>query len=138
MRKLFFILFYISFISSSAQYKRGTYCSCEIKGTKITNYLKESTVNLDSHHSENNINLKITNNTKDTIFIFKSYFDADISTSNYIFRYNKKNNIVNVSYVPLLPYLFTKYSDRLTFEDRIIKDHQVVFFFFKIKTLYVY
>lgn len=138
MEKLLFILFFVLAGNSNAQYKRSLYCDCKIEGAKILNDLNEQKVNLSSNYSEGNLHLKVTNNTKDTIFIFKSYFDKDISTSNYVYRYDKKNNKINISFAPLLPYLFTKYSDRVIFDNRIIKDYQVVYDFYKIPPFYEY
>lgn len=138
MKTLFYILPFIFFMNLSAQLKRNTYCSCEIKGTKIINDKGEKRVSLNTNYLKETIDLKVINNTKDTIFIFNSYFDNDISTSKYLYRYDEKKNVVNISYVPLLPYLFTKYSDKVSFENRIIKDYQVIYNFYKIPPSYEY
>lgn len=137
MKTSFFILLFVFCTNFSAQLKRDDYCSCEVRGTKIING-EEKGVSLSANYSNKTISLKISNNTKDTIFIFNSYFASDISLSKYLYRYDKKNNIVNISYSPLLPYLFTKYSDKVSFENRIIKDYQVVYNFYKIPPLHEY
>jgi hypothetical protein len=130
------IVFFITY-NASAQHK-SSYCECEIKGVETVNDLKEKRVDLSASYSNGNINAKIINNTMDTVFIFKSYFDEDISNSPYLYRYNKKSNEVNVSYAPLLPYLYTKYSDKVIHENRILKDYQVVYDFYKIPPMYEY
>lgn len=132
MKKNYLIVAILFLSSLNAQTLRSDYCKCEIKGSKIPDQSTINKISLTSNYLEGKLHLKITNNSKDTIYIFKSYFDNGISNSEYLYRYDKKSNTVNISFVPLLPYLSTKYSDRIVLNDRIITDNQVVYDFYKI------
>ena len=131
--KTLYLISAILFISTvNAQISRSEYCKCEIKGNKTSVQSTDNKIGLVSNYSEGKLHLKITNNSNDTIYIFKSYFDNEISTSEYLYRYDKRSNSVNISFVPLLPYVFTKYSDRIVSNDRVITDNQVVYDFYTI------
>lgn len=132
----FFSIFYT--IKVNSQQKKSSFCRCEIKGIKSLNKQTDQKIILNSSYSDKKINLKLINNSSDTIYLFKSYFDDDITPSKYIYRYNKQNNTVNISFLPLIPYLYTKYSDRIILQDRIIKDYQTVYDFYKIPPLNEY
>jgi hypothetical protein len=138
MRTLSTIMLILFFAVKLRGQNRDPFCQCQTVGTEIKLNLKENNVVMTSKYSNGIIDVKIANNTIDTIFVFKSYFNSDISASPYLYRYDKKNNELNISYAPLLPYLFTKYSDNVVLQDRIIKDYQVVYDFYKILPMYEY
>lgn len=120
------------------QEERGSYCKCEIKGAEISTKLNSEGVTLNVNYLGDNINIKVTNSTPDTIYLFKSYFDNDISISPYLYRFDKKENEVNISLLPLIAYLYTKYSDKIIIQDRIIKTYQTVYDFYKILPFHEY
>ena len=118
---------------------RPKYCECKIVGNKtkaILNNDVEAIVNAD--YKNNKLHVRVLNNSRDTIYLFKSYFEKDISLSKFIYRYDKKNKKVKVSFLPLIPYLYTKYSDRIVFNDRAIGEYQTVYDFYVIPPFYEY
>jgi hypothetical protein len=139
MEKIFSLIL-ISLITyqTNAQEERGSYCKCDVKGTEITKRENEQGVILNANYLKETINVKVINNTPDTIYIFKSYFDNDISISPYLYRFDKKKNEMNVSFLPLIPYLYTKYSDKLIIQDRIVSAYQTVYDFYKILPFHEY
>lgn len=57
--------------------------------------------------------LVFKNPTKDTLYIFSSYFEERFYKSKYLNRVNRKNKELKLSFLPLLPYLSTSKSDRI-------------------------
>jgi len=140
MKKIFsFLLINLIIYQINAQEKRCSYCECEVKGTEISDQANSvKGVTLNANYLKETISIKVINNTSDTIYIFKSYFDNDISISPYLYRLDKKKNEMNVSFLPLIPYLYTKYSDKVIIQDRIIKAYQTVYDFYKILPFHEY
>lgn len=139
MKKIFsFLLVSLIIYQIDAQEERGSYCKSETKGTEISNKANTNEVVLSANYLKDTISIKITNNTTDTIYIFKSYFDNNISISPYLYRFDRKKNEVNISFLPLIPYLYTKYSDKIIIQDRIIKAYQTVYDFYKILPFHEY
>lgn len=135
---VYILLFGIK-ITCNAQTVRPEYCECEIVGSQFKQVVNDDVapvVNID--YQNNKLHLKVFNNSKDTIYLFRSYFEKDISLSKYIYRYDKKSKKVKVSFLPLIPYLYTKYSDRIVFNDRIIREYQTVYDFYVIPPFYEY
>ncbi|RZJ90226.1 MAG: hypothetical protein EOO20_08755 [Chryseobacterium sp.] len=115
-------------------FKRTNYCQCEVKGKNLNRAINMEDIVyavVDSLSSDH-LYISFYNHTNDTVFLFKSYFDKDISTSDYLYRYDKTNKKLYSSFVPLLPYLSIKYSDRVIIQNREIEKNQVVYDFFKI------
>ena len=69
------------------------------------------------------VNLSITNNGDDTIFLFSSYFNIDRSKLRYLYRINNECNTVKISFLPILPYLR---CSPISFGDRIILENPEV------------
>lgn len=123
----------------NAQIVRPEYCECKIVGNQSKIIDNDDVITVSNADFKNNkLHLKVFNNSKDTIYLFKSYFEKDISLSKYIYRYDKKNKKVKISFLPLIPYLYTKYSDRIVFNDRIIREYQTVYDFYVIPPFYEY
>ncbi|OJV55762.1 MAG: hypothetical protein BGO31_16845 [Bacteroidetes bacterium 43-16] len=132
---LIFIAFIFQYSTSIAQdFKRTNYCQCEVKGEKINrnNNKKDIVYAIVDSLSSDNLHVSFYNHTNDTVFLFKSYFDNDISTSEYLYRYDKTNRNLYLSFLPLLPYLSIKYSDRVVTQNRAVTKNQVVYDFYKI------
>lgn len=86
---------------------------------------------------------EIVNNTKDSLYLFDSYlFDNEkriistydgrvIQSSKYLHRYDKKTRQCKLSFLPLLPYLTAKYSDRplVVGENKVAYHGQVLYNF---------
>ena len=135
---LFLILIIFFQQRTFGQIVRTSYCKCDTKGNKLLVNKNEDSVYVEIKYNKNQLNVDLFNNTKDTIFLFNSYFEKDISLSKYIYRYNKKEKKVKISFLPLIPFLYTKYSDKFIVEDRIIKEYQTVYNFYKIPPFYHY
>ncbi|WP_353102285.1 hypothetical protein [Myroides odoratus] len=126
-------------ITCNAQTGRPEYCECEIVGNPSNIIDNDDSIPVvKADYKNDKLHIKVFNNSKDTIYFFKSYFEKDISLSNYIYRYDKKSKKVKVSFLPLIPYLYTKYSDRIVFNDRIIGEYQTVYDFYVIPPFYEY
>jgi hypothetical protein len=80
------ILIYKNVIS---QTERSTYCKCEIKGQEFAKGVSND-VSIIANYERDKLKLEVFNNTTETIFLFSSYFEKDISTSKYIYRYDDK------------------------------------------------
>lgn len=130
-------LLIVTKITCTAQIVRPEYCECKIVGHQFK--LKEDVgIVVNADYKGDILRLDVFNNSKDTIYLFKSYFEKDISVSKYLYRYDKKNKKVKISFVPLIPYLYTKYSDRIILNDRIIEEYQTVYDFYVLPPLYQY
>lgn len=131
------LLVFVLIIQHNAfgQSLRHSYCGCQIVGEEQPVKDKDS-IFVEAHYNKEMLRIEIINNTRDTIFLFNSYFDKNITSSKYIYRYDKKNKSVNISFLPLIPYLFTRYSDRIVLQDRIVKEYQTVYDFYKIPPYY--
>ena len=57
-------------------------------------------------YSNGKATLSITNNCKDTIFLFSSYLDIKRSKLRYLYRINNEYDTVKISFLPILPFLF--------------------------------
>ncbi len=120
---------------NQASFSRSNFCECNIKGSQITNEnneVVENSVFAKVNSFKDSLKISFYNTTKDTIYLFNSYFSEDIATSKFLYRVNKKEDKRKISFLPLVPYLFTKYSDNIVIKDRVIKDYQVVYNFDKI------
>jgi hypothetical protein len=123
----------VLFCQSNKQIDRTPYCECRVVGEKIPIEEQHDTVFAKSTYDEHLLDINVINSSKDTIYLFKSYFDYDISESQILYRYNKKESQIKMSFIPLLPFLFTKYNDRtIITKNRIIEDFQTVYDFFVI------
>lgn len=115
-----------------AQIARTEYCKCRaaskpLDGFNLYGDSLYSTYDADS----SGITVSIYNTTKDTLYIFNSYIQNQIAGSKYIHRVDTKNRVYKVSFLPLVPYVFTTYSDVIT-ADPVIGHQQVVYDFFKL------
>jgi len=136
MRIFVFSFIWFSIILN-AQIERPSYCDCKVKGTPILNK-NNNDVELTSKYQSKRLYLKIQNNTSDSIFLFSSYFNL-VSESKFLYRYNKIKDELKVSFLPLIPYLYTEYSDRIILDkDNIMKENQNVYDFYVIPPSHEY
>lgn len=122
-------------------FDRDLFCECKIKGEKIINIndgILESSVFAKASGFKDSLSISFYNTTADTIYLFNSYFSNDISTSKFLYRINKKENKRKISFLPLVPYLSTKYSDNIIIQNRVMSNYQVVYNFAKIPPNYKY
>lgn len=108
---------------------------CECKNADTFNVSKFPFKETSIHVLEDsiNFNIKIINTSFDTVYLFSSYFGNFFYGSEYIHRVDKKNKIIKVSFTPLIPYLFTKYSDVIQADNAIVSHNQVVYDFIKMQ-----
>ncbi len=137
-------IIFLQFIFSQEtkySFSRDNFCDCKIRGEKIIDIENETikdSVFVKVNSLKDSLKISFYNTTKDTIYLFNSYFSEDISKSKFLYRINKKEKKRKISFLPLVPYLFTKYSDRIIIKNRIINDYQVVYNFDKIPPNRVY
>jgi hypothetical protein len=92
-----------------------------------------------------NFEFEIVNKTKDSLYLFDSYlFDRDkriitsdkankeIQQSIYLHRYDKKTKQCKLSFLPLLPYLSTHYTDFILGRNKVAYKGQVLYHFMAI------
>lgn len=129
---LLFCMTVFACIHSFAQIKRGEYCSC-IKAASLVDKSKYYQDSVYGTYEEDTtgITLNIINTTKDTLYVFKSYFDKIFLSSKYLHRINSKEKKYKLSLLPIVPKVFTKYSDVIT-DEPIIGNQQVVYDFIKL------
>lgn len=136
MYKIKYILFFCLSISLSvfsfAQVQRGEYCSC-IKASPLKEQSKYYQDSVYSTYQEDTtgITISIINTTRDTLYVFKSYLEKEFLSSKYLHRINRKEKKYKLSLLPLVPHVFTKYSDIIT-EEPIVGNQQIVYDFFKL------
>jgi len=115
-----------------AQTSRTEYCACK-EADEIQEITKVFPDSLYTNYSLDATGFVITliNTTKDTLYVFNSYIEPSFLGSKYLHRINAKDKLYKVSFLPLVPYVFTKYSDVIT-DEPIIGNHQIVYNFFKL------
>jgi len=114
------------------QINRTGYCICS-ESDKISSNSKVYPDSLYTMYSEEVTGLVVTiiNTTKDTLYVFNSYLQPSLLSSKYLHRINSKDKLYKISFLPLVPYMFTKYSDVIT-DEPIVGNHQIVYDFFKL------
>ncbi len=132
MKNILILLLLFS-TGANAQNKRGGYCSCnEAKPIIGKNYFADSLYAV-SKENATSIAVNLINTSKDTLFIFSSYLQKQFLSSRYLHRVDLLNKIYKISFLPIVPYVFTKYSDAVVMNDNaIIGNHQIVYDFFKL------
>lgn len=110
--------------------QRSEFCQCNNLSLPLSEQCNDPSIEVSTKVLEDSLHITIKNKSSDTIYIFKSYFDRDIALSHYLYRYNRSSKNVNISFSPLVSYLFPTYSDNIIFQDRILQEYQVVFDFY--------
>jgi hypothetical protein len=127
-----FLIMVLLLSKSSFAQNRTKYCSCNVVGSSISSdtLFKDSLYTYTVSDS-NQITVVFANTTADTIYIFNSYLQKTFLSSKYLHRINSFKNEYKISFVPLIPFVFTKYSDILKIgDDAIIGNHQIVYDFY--------
>jgi len=76
--------------------------------------------------------LRVVNTTNKPVYLFSSYFPEIFHSSKYIHRVNKKEKSYLISFLPLIPYLSTKPTDKMILgSDQLISKGQVLYNFIK-------
>jgi hypothetical protein len=134
-KRKYTLLFCVSIllsVFSFAQVQRGHYCSC-IKASTLKELNKYYQDSLYSTYQEDTsgIAISIINTTMDTLYVFRSYLEKEFLSSKYLHRINRKERKYKLSLLPLVPHVFTKYSDVIT-DEPIVGNQQIVYDFFKL------
>lgn len=110
------------------------YCE-NTEGTKIDSskeFISDS-LYVSYSEDESGLNFKIVNTTDQTMYLFSSYFPERYHSSKYLHRVSEEDKIYKVAFLPLLPYLSTKPTDKLILgSDRIVSKGQVLYDFIKL------
>lgn len=115
-----------------SQVKRINYCECKAAcSLNMIQYPDSIFASISSDSSKYVI--KIFNTTTDTFFLFSTYLQQQFFSSKYLHRVNLKKKQYKLSFVPIIPFVFTKYSDVVATSNIIIRDHQVVYDFIKMQ-----
>jgi len=76
------------------------------------------------------IEVKIFNNSGNSVYLFSSYFDENLYQSWFLHRYNNKTNERILSFLPIPYYMSFKRSDLVVVgEKRVITQFQVIYEF---------
>src|ERR1700741_5294410 len=132
--KVFLLVFFlnVSSVRMYAQILRPDYCICKAANTiSDTSDLYKDSLYSSYYEDSLGINIRIYNTTKETLYIFNSYIQNHTVSSKYLHRIDKKNGLYKVSFLPLVPYLSTKYSDIIS-DNPVVANQQVVYDFFKL------
>ena len=79
------------------------------------------------------LSFKIINTTDQTVYLFSSYFSEPYYSSKYVHRVNVEDQIYKISFLPLLPYLSTRQTDKLILgSDRMVNKGQILYDFIKL------
>ena len=117
-----------------AQVERGKYCLCNEadKLRNLNNYYADSLYGVRTEDTAA-ITIAIINTTKDTLYLFNSYLQQQFLSSKYLHRIDLKKKSYKISFLPIVPYVFTKYADVIsTTDEAIIGNHQIVYDFIKL------
>ena len=133
MGKIVVFLLLISSVAF-AQVKRGEYCSFK-EGEKLPGGISHYPDSLYATYKEDTVGMTVTivNTTKDTLYIFDSYLHPQFLGSKYLHRIDLNSKRYKLSLLPIVPHVFTKYSDNAIVSDQaIIGNHQIVYDFIKL------
>ena len=82
------------------------------------------------NEKDSNFLFDIINSTQDTLYLFDSYLDSNLYTSKYLHRFDKRTKQCKLSFLPLLPFLAVRNTDRLILSDnKIVNNGQVLYHF---------
>lgn len=110
LKSCLFIFFVLDFYRSLAQ------TCCRVEKSKIDFEIKNrnrGTVFAEAKTEPTGFDLKVINATKDTIYLFNSYLKDCFQSSKYIHRIDSKTKTYTISFIPIIPYIGTKLSDRI-------------------------
>lgn len=111
------------------------YC-VNTEGTKIdssNNGFSPDSLYVSYTESASSLNFKIVNTTDQTVYLFSSYFPKLYHSAKYVHRVSKADQTYKVAFLPLLPYLSTKPTDKLILgSNRMINKGQVLYDFIKL------
>lgn len=84
--------------------------------------------------SIDNLVFTFSNSSKDTLFLFSTYFDNQYLSSKYLHRIDKECKTYKLSFLPLLPYIAAYLTDKIILynENKIIMEGQTLYQFVKI------
>ena len=101
------------YVTSFAQNEGEDYCGYT-KAKSLDFSVKKNKQLILTYKTDNDsLYVTLLNTTKDTIYLFKSYFSQKLYSSKFIHRIDKSNKIYNISFVPLVSNLTTKISDKV-------------------------
>ena len=88
-----------------------------------TNTAKSSTlVHGTAKFKDNIVTLQLFNDNDSDVYVFDSYFREGLSNSKWFYRWDKKNNRLKLSYVPIALYLSRQFSCLVRFPSIKNKD----------------
>ena len=88
-----------------------------------TNTAKSSTlVHGTAKFKDNIVTLQLFNDNDSDVYVFDSYFKEGLSNSKWFYRWDKKNNRLKLSYVPIALYLSRQFSCLVRFPSIKNKD----------------
>jgi hypothetical protein len=96
-------------------------------------YLEEYYARKNAGESERNSYRNIRTEQDAYANSFNSYFQRQFLASKYLHRINLGSRSYKVSFLPIVPHVFTKYSDNvITTDEAIMSNHQIVYDFIKL------
>jgi len=81
---------------------------------------------------DNDFEFEIINNTQDTLYLFDSYLDHDLYKSKYLHRFDKKEKLCKLSFLPLLPFLSVHYTDHIILGDNKVANKGQILYHFRV------
>lgn len=93
----------------------------------------QDSMRLSHHYINDSIRLEFMNESSDTLYIFSSYLKPFVYYNKYLNRFNKKENIFKVSFLPIVSHVYTVKTDVIFLGDeQIIKPFQFTYEFIRI------
>ncbi|MET3981623.1 hypothetical protein ABIB62_004239 [Mucilaginibacter sp. UYP25] len=135
---IFYIITCCLFITfeAFAQNEGPDYCHCRVASSKIlVKNNPDKGFYAKIRKKESNLKISFYNPTVDTLYLFSSYLQHQFISSKYIHRIDRKHKIYKISFLPLVPRLYVKYSDNVINDNAIVSQNQVVYNFIKFPPL---
>lgn len=135
MKVKLIIVFYLLFISITAIFGQNKNVFIKVcnDDTFINDSTKRDTIYADVKYLQNGIDIRLYNNTSDTVYLFNSYIDSMFYRAKYLHHYDKRKHKHTISFLPIFPYIGVKYSDLVTLgANRLVKQNQVLYAFTEI------
>jgi hypothetical protein len=128
-----YLLLLISITKVLGQNNRRILCGGCSNSNQIISASNGSEPKIRSSYMKDSLGIyfNIENNSLDTIYIFNSYFEKEFLSSPYLHRVDKRNKINKISFLPLVPYISTRYDDVIT-KERLLSHNQIVYDFYRL------
>jgi len=134
IKKVFIILLFFFYTYATAQVKRSdNYCFTQTGKSIDFSVKRTDSLYCDYVIEGNLLKINIVNPSKDTLYLFKSYFAQELYPSKYIHQIDRKNKVYYISFAPIVSSLTTNKTDKVILgENSVGHKGQVLYDFIKL------